>query len=228
MLCEETGASHVEMALRLPLASPDALVQQVAAALPPSAKLAIFDAVRQRVEGAAGVWAQLTRLAPTKLDRAGLHSSTCSLACGPLLHGLLPRPAAIAQPRCPEELQAPPGPRLPCPRLPDMPSKTAVLLLTTCAAQVTSNTAILLPLRQLVELCHARGCEVCQAPPWLQLHALLLACRCASWPILATHAWAGWRGWKPPRPRPVEPRALEAARHSLSRRRGKAEGSCKD
>ena len=41
------GARHVELAVRLEgLSGPEDLVAQVAAALPPSCKLAVFDAVR--------------------------------------------------------------------------------------------------------------------------------------------------------------------------------------
>ncbi|KAL4426688.1 hypothetical protein ABPG77_004744 [Micractinium sp. CCAP 211/92] len=45
VVAEQTGAEHVELAVRLPLSRPEELVEQVSAAMPPNARFAVFDAV---------------------------------------------------------------------------------------------------------------------------------------------------------------------------------------
>ncbi|KAL4425559.1 hypothetical protein ABPG75_009575 [Micractinium tetrahymenae] len=45
VVAEQTGAEHVELAVQLPLSSPEEVVEQVAAALPPNTRFAVFDAV---------------------------------------------------------------------------------------------------------------------------------------------------------------------------------------
>lgn len=115
------GARHVELAVQLEgLRGPEDLVAQVAAALPPSCRLAVFDAVRFSAGWLLG-WGG-------ELERPG--DASMQLQC----MALLGAGTSLWPPACRLTL-------LPCSPPP---------------LQVTSNTALQLPVRELVQLCHDR------------------------------------------------------------------------